>query len=233
MFNAKAVASFIVLYGYSILSVAQDDIVLKSHEQWWEKNLPVFVNWAEDYTVASRAEPRNYIQRMGYKSVLDVGCGLCIDFMGYVKNKIAIEYQGLEISQVLVDKANRMGISVKRGSIEDIPYADNSFDVCYARHMLEHLDYYKKAISEMVRVARNEVLIVFFIKPTYEPDRIASEIDRDCMLYYNHYNKLGIEKFIKSLAKVKKFELWEDADGRWQDLGGQGVMLHIYLNTPQ
>ena len=125
-----------------------------------------------------RVKAINHIRQKGYTSVLDLGCGLCIDYMGYVKNGVAIKYQGLEVSQLLVDRAQGMGFPVKQGSIENIPFADSTFDVCYARHILEHLEHYKLAISEMVRVARREVLIVFFIRPWVEPDCIHFEEDR-------------------------------------------------------
>ena len=230
MFDAKKFAVLIFLYWCPVFSVVQEDIVIKSHEQWWEKNLSTFSEWTGDENIVSRVKARTHIEKKGYKTILDVGCGLCIDFLGYVQSKSVIEYQGLEISQLLVDRAQRMGISVKRGSVEQITFEDSTFDVCYARHLIEHLEYYKKAIAEMVRVAQREVIIVFFIKPTYSSDRIYSEIDRGCQLYYNHYNKLGIEKYLKSLPKVKKFDLWEDADGRWEDVDGKEVILHIYLN---
>ena len=230
MVNAKKIAVLIVFYWCPVFAVVQENIVMKPHEQWWEKNLSTFEAWTGDEKAASRIKTRTHIEKKGYKTILDVGCGLCIDFLGYVRNKSAIDYRGLEISQLLVHRAQQMGISVTRGSIEKIPFEDSTFDVCYARHLLEHLEYYKKAIAEMVRVARREVLIVFFMKPTYNPDRIYSEIDMGCQLYYNHYNKLGIEKYLKSLFKVKKFEVWEDADGRWEDVDGKEVILHIYLN---
>ena len=170
--KSKIFMSLLTLLPCTILTEREiKQISLQRHEQWWQKNCVVekkleeFSSWLGDLNADSRVKMRNYIKNKGYKSVLDIPSGLCIDFYGFKKDKTNINYHGIDITPYLVKRAKKLGISVSQGTIENIQLDDSSFDVAYARHILEHLNHYQKAINELVRVAEKEVIIIFFIKP--------------------------------------------------------------------
>lgn len=99
------------------------------------------------------------------KTILDCGAGL-----GHIYNfckENNLEYQGLELTPKFVEHAVAKGIPMILGDIENIPYEDNSYDVCVAFDVLNHLYDYRTAISEMIRVADKAVVITFF-KPSVE-----------------------------------------------------------------
>lgn len=107
------------------------------------------------------------------------------------------------------------------GRIQNIPANDSSFDVTYSRHILEHLDSCEQALTELVRVAKKEVIIVFFINPIEgESDEIVTGWADGYPIYHNRYSKTKIEKFLNLLPKVKKI-FWEDVPGTNESL------LHI------
>ena len=86
-----------------------------------------------------------------------------------------ISYTGLDITAFLVHKAQKMGINAREGSIEKLPFDNSSFQLVYVRHLLELLDYYERALTEAIRVAEKEVMVIFFIPPQLDqPDRINS-----------------------------------------------------------
>jgi ubiquinone/menaquinone biosynthesis C-methylase UbiE len=217
----------LVIFIFSLLQnvLIFGKIVLKPHEQWWEKNLEHkldhFTIWLGDVNADSRVKMKQYIKNKGYKSLLDIPCGLCTEYFSYLKDGIKIDYYGVDITENLVKRAESQHINVKQGSIENIPFADSSVEICYARHILEHLDYYKLAVNELIRVAAKEVSIIFFMKPTENKDIIDQAMVDGALLYHNHYNKTKLEDFIKANNKVDSFY--------WQDLNNNENVIHIYL----
>ncbi|MCL4229888.1 methyltransferase domain-containing protein [Candidatus Dependentiae bacterium] len=202
-------------------------ITQKEHEKWWETNvekqMETFASWLGGIQAESRITMREYIKNRGYKSVLDIPCGLCTELLGYKADGMDIAYLGIDITEKLITRAQSLGINAIQGSIESIPLPDSSIEVCYARHILEHLDYYELALNELIRVARDEVIVIFFIKPHKADDYICSAIDRGCVLYHNAYNKNKIERFIHGNAKVDTLI--------WECIGEKEEALHIYLRN--
>lgn len=88
------------------------------------------------------------------KTVLDVGCGL-----GYFINKVhdlgKFETFGCDV----LPSAPIKGTFVQ-GSIDALPFPDNSFDIVTCNHTIEHIRDPEKAISELKRVAKKQVIIV-------------------------------------------------------------------------
>lgn len=91
-------------------------------------------------------------------SLLDVGCG-----RGYFLQRI---------KERLDDSVNKFGIDLVRkpnsssafeyinADLQSIPLADRSIDIVTCSHTLEHLRDLRGTISEIKRVARNQVIIV-------------------------------------------------------------------------
>ncbi len=208
-------------------SKEEPKIPVHEHEVWWEQCLDTtvpmstFAAWLDDTKAPSRVAMRNYLRTKNYSTFLDVPCGLCIDYEGLKTEFPNMKYQGLDITEKLVAVAQGKNIPVKRGSIEQMPFNDSSFDICYSRHILEHLDNYQKAIGELVRVGSKEVLIVFFIKPDDQADAIDLSSANGALLFHNRYNKPDLEKYVLSLSKVKEI--------KWEEVNSIENFLHIYL----
>lgn len=212
-----------------VLSTVANAVDLKHHEQWWQNNIDTQIKtlekWLGDINAQSRVSMRKHIQEKGYKTILDIPAGLCTEYFGYKKNNIAIEYLGIDITPKLVDRGKELGVPIQQGSIEAIPLPDNRVDVAYARHIVEHLDYYEKAVDELIRVAHKEVIVIFFIKPSHKADNIRSSKRNGDVLYHNIYNKKTIEQFVCFHPKVRNIE--------WEDINIDEIVLHIYLKQEQ
>ncbi len=182
----------------------------------------MFAKWLGDKDAQSRVVVRNYVKQKGYRSLLDIPSGLSIDYHSLKQDNTNIQYFGIDITDSLVKKARDKGINVQQGSIEKIPMEDASVDICYARHILEHLSYYEKALKELVRVAKKEVLVVFFIKPTKKDDVIDLAWVSFNQCYHNYYNQKRLEDYVTSLEGVDHFT--------WENVNKDENILHIYLN---
>lgn len=183
---------------------------MKTHEQWWQKNLPepesmdtdkmgkAFRYLMKSVNAPSRKFFRQIITDNGYRTMLECAAGLCIDYQGIIENKIKIDYSAIEITPKLVQYNRAKGISIKQASIENIPYENESFELCYGRYILEHLDTYKRALKEMFRVAEKAVVITFFKRPMAK--EIIEYMPKE-KLYHNVYSKPEMENFIMQLDK--------------------------------
>jgi len=175
--------------------------------RWWRTQGPdryeEFKSWLGDKNVISRTTVRDHILGQKYKSLLDVACGPAIDFEAYEDK---IDYTGLDMTKEFLDKAPE-GMTKVVGSIEDIPLKNNYADVVVARAILEHLDYYEKAIDECIRCAAKEVIVVFYKKPDVED--ILIQMDEG--FWDNIYSKKEFEKYVKKNKKVKSVK-WQSVN---------------------
>ena len=200
---------------------------LTLYEQWWDNSLEntvsmqTFASWLGDMDAASRCAMRQHVAKQNYETILDIPCGLCIDFFGLEKEKIKIKYFGIDTSHKLVSRAQGLGLNITHGSIEEIPHPSSQFDISYGRHILEHLPYYETAINELIRVAKKEVLVVFFIRPTFG-DKINYGYSDGHLIYHNQYDRQKLQKFVTSNKKVRSIS--------WEPVNQQEEILHIYLH---
>lgn len=89
-------------------------------------------------------------------SILEVGCG-----DGRIVNQLIGKYEnicGLDISKEGLKSVKTTKV---KGSIENLPFQDNSFDIVMCCEVLEHLPYpiYNKALGELERVSKEYILI--------------------------------------------------------------------------
>jgi ubiquinone/menaquinone biosynthesis C-methylase UbiE len=169
---------------------------------WWDDNYTRsdFRSWLTSEGSFSRSILTDLVR--GYDSVLDCACGTCLDYFEYKKKLIPVKYKGIDSCQGLVDEAKTFGIDCDLGSIEALPYEDKSFDIVTARHILEHLDYYEKAISEMCRVARYEVAIIFFLPPQ-EVEVLEKDSNLNFEVNVNKYSKAKLEEFARMFGSIE------------------------------
>jgi SAM-dependent methyltransferase len=92
------------------------------------------------------------------KKILDAGCGP--GTYGIMLAKQGNEVNGVEISPAAVEVANNraelkgVNFTAQQGDLENLPFADNTFDICYCGWVLHHFPDVNKAVSELVRVIK-------------------------------------------------------------------------------
>jgi ubiquinone/menaquinone biosynthesis C-methylase UbiE len=93
--------------------------------------------------------------------VLVVGCGKGID-CELLRQKGAKDITGLDISDRIGQDYPHPNIAYLRASATSIPLGDNSFDLVFSLAALEHFFNPKKAIEEMLRVAKKDHFVYIF-----------------------------------------------------------------------
>lgn len=90
-------------------------------------------------------------------TILDVGCGKG----RYLKNLIEDEpdhiYHAVDLSKEVMKYIETDQISKKQGSLTNIDYPDDFFDITYTCEALEHAVDIKSAVRELARVTNREV----------------------------------------------------------------------------
>lgn len=103
------------------------------------------------------------------QDVLDVGCG-----MGELAERVAKELgarvQALDISERMVDLTRARGVDVVVGDVQQLPHADDSFDVVVANWVLYHVPDVDRGVRELARVLRPGGRL---IAATVGPDHMA------------------------------------------------------------
>ena len=88
-------------------------------------------------------------------SLLDIGCGSG-EYLKIFSEKLGKpNVAGLDIY-----KASVPGIKTFKGTAEKLPFKDKSFDTVFEKDALHHIKDKRKAIAEMKRVARKEIILV-------------------------------------------------------------------------
>lgn len=183
-------------------------------QTWWDTEIlnryDDFCSWVGDETKYSKVYTRKYVISKGYKSLVDLGCGNASEYFGYKKDYPELKYLGVDSSNFLNEKNIQKGVPMLKSPIERVDLPDNSYEVAFSRHVLEHQPEFKSGLSELIRIASKEAINIFFIPPTHSVEHISFSYHDN--LYHNRYNINEIENFLKSNPKVKSFE-WHDCHG--------------------
>jgi ubiquinone/menaquinone biosynthesis C-methylase UbiE len=112
------------------------------------------------------------IRALQPKLILEAGCGFGRNLEFLIKEGIDPKIlTGLDFSRRLLSQAKRRlkGLPVKlvSGSVQHLPFADNSFDLVFTHGVLMHVKPadLAKALSELVRVAKKNLVLIEEIRP--------------------------------------------------------------------
>jgi ubiquinone/menaquinone biosynthesis C-methylase UbiE len=86
------------------------------------------------------------------KRVLEAGCGTGLVLSRL--NQVAASAHGFDLSSGMVQRAERRGLSVALGSVTEVPFRDDSFDLVCSFKVLAHVPQITDALRELVRVTR-------------------------------------------------------------------------------
>jgi 2-polyprenyl-3-methyl-5-hydroxy-6-metoxy-1,4-benzoquinol methylase len=142
-------------------------------------------------------------------SILDVGCGEGFTLNRLKEHGVGKRLEGLEYSKDAIElgKKTYPDIKIVQGSVYELPYEDNSFDLVLCTEVLEHLDNPKDALKELARVSKKYLVISvpnepFFMLAQLIRGKNWSRLGND-IEHINHWTMFGFPKFVKKNSKVK------------------------------
>jgi len=146
-------------------------------------------------------------------SVLDVACGTCVNWEVFKNTNVECTYIGLDRTEKMLAHARTLygnEIYLRKGFIQALPFEDESVDIVIARHILEHLgEGYEKAIREVLRVASQEVILVFFVDLSDSDTDVIKESEPDengCTYFWNTYSNSKLMEFLSQFNCQIKVE---------------------------
>jgi 2-polyprenyl-3-methyl-5-hydroxy-6-metoxy-1,4-benzoquinol methylase len=128
---------------------------------------------AEEYDQLYRSHPRVHedtdnslacLQRIAAdaigNSVCDVGCGTGA-LLTHLRREAREPFaEMVGVDMIEADKPIGDGITFVCSCVEDLPFADKSFDTVVCTHVIEHILDFRRAIAEVRRIARRRLIIV-------------------------------------------------------------------------
>ena len=208
---------------------------------WWNqtKNLGDFFYWGwtfDDWTNPARLYAAHWIGDGDV--VLEVGPGSGIDYQVLLIQKPNCKYLGLDVSHGFIKAFHKrfpevVG-SVVLGNVDTtrglfLPLADNCVDIVFARHVIDHCEYYEGPIRECLRIARKRLIFTLWVglgnagsgdRINYNEDRCwTNTYDRGPFIdfltslgYWSHCRRLSKEKWELVFVIDKEREAGLDVD---------------------
>ena len=199
---------------------------LEKYEKWWDNKVAneSYVTMDSFRKVLDRNESRaeyiGLIEEIRPANVLDVGCGLGLDYVLYKKNFPSLEYHGVDVCKGFIEenKKNFPEADFRWAKAQELPFEDESIDLVTCRGVLEHLKEPETAIKEMARVSSKYVAIIWFLIPQEKEEIKLTQSG----FYRNIYSEKRIMDCFKSnklklayttivednKSPMKKHELW-------------------------
>ncbi len=157
---------------------------------------------------------------------LDVGCGAGYSLMRASKD-LNCEVEGIDadpgshgVGRYIKNMVNT--VSIKQGFAEDLPYANQSFDVVYSSHVLEHVNSESKSLKEMKRVLKDDGILIIGM-PTasmailnYLSQLVFTTHIKIYELFRNLFSENPINNFIK-IFRIRSHS-YPRAKSIWYDL---------------
>lgn len=137
----------------------------------------------------------------GNLSFLDVGCG-----RGYWLNRLRQEGKTNLTGCDVFENMQLPWANYIKCNIESLPFEDKSFDIVSCHHTLEHVRDIEKAVSELKRITRKQLIIV---------------VPRQRYNYYTldlHLHFFWIEQELTRLINLKRYEC-RNLTGDWCYIG--------------
>jgi len=135
--------------------------------------------------------------------VLDIACGTGIvtcEFAKYAKDVV-----GLDITKDMIAQAIKMqnensltNMKFDLGTVEDLPYEDDSFDIVFTRYSFHHFLDTKKVFDEMLRVCKPNGKIIV----------VDVALQTQYAKAYNHMEKLRDPSHTKALTFEEFYTLF-------------------------
>lgn len=103
------------------------------------------------------------------KEILEIGCANGKDFIQFFNNCHSLHITGIDIEEYVYTQEN---VTFLKVDAENLPFADNHFDLCVSFGTLEHIQPIEKlcrVVSEIDRVSKSYAILVPSISTFFEP----------------------------------------------------------------
>ncbi len=141
----------------------------------------------------------NFATKCKVQSILEIGAGSQFEAR-ILQGKgmlTKITYTIMDVNKFWLKEGKKHlpEADFKYGSINKIPFPENSFDMVYCRHVIEHQPYYEISLKEMMRVSRDWVFLNIFRWSLQE------DVIKRVKYYSNAYSITKLLNYCKESSK--------------------------------
>lgn len=142
--------------------------------------------------------------------ILDVGCGEGFTLERLRKARIGRYLEGVDSLDLAIKlgRKEHPNLILKKGSIYELKFQDDSFDLVLCSEVLEHVENPEKALLELVRVSKRYVVLSvpnepFFMLGNLLRGKNISRLGND-IEHINHWTFWQFRKFVAKKLKIRR-----------------------------
>jgi ubiquinone/menaquinone biosynthesis C-methylase UbiE len=141
----------------------------------------------------------NFVIESNIQTVLEVGAGSQFEAKT-LRDRGQLSktsYTIMDINEFWLKEGKQLmpEVNFKLGTINKIPFPENSFEVVYCRHVIEHQPYYEIPLKEMLRVSTDWVFLNVFRWSLQE------DVIQRLKYYSNAYSLTKLLKFCNDISE--------------------------------
>lgn len=132
--------------------------------------------------------------------IIDIGCGDGY-LLYYLNKKLNCQFLGFDLSKLRLQRLKKTLPVVKciEGDITKNKFEDNEFETVLCSEVLEHVPDFKKALSELIRITKKELIIT--IPNDENPKKVICPKCGTIHSVDGHVNKFDIKLFKKLILE--------------------------------
>ncbi len=124
----------------------------------------------------------------GGNLVADIGCGSGLVSKGLLE--MGYEVTGMDISEAMLENARKIpGLKLVVGDIENLPFADASFDKIICLGVITYLPDERKALAELHRILKPGGLLILAVRNKLEASVLLDPLGIAAKLYRKFFKK--------------------------------------------
>lgn len=164
------------------------------------------------------------IQRYGGHRILDIGCGHGVNCTAL--NNRGFECIGIELNEKYAEEAKNY-IEAHNMNAENLEFQDKSFDTVIMLEVLEHIENPHKAMEEIVRVAKKNLIVSV---PNLAPLEVTVEYN---MIMHHFFETTHLNFFTKPMLErfLSKYFPYVEVGGFGQFFNISGRKLFYHLSA--
>lgn len=149
-------------------------------------------------------------EKLNPESVLDAGCGEGFTLEKLREHGVGGTLVGIDVQQQAIEHGRQIhpNLSLQQGSIYELPFKNEEFDLTICSEVLEHLDDPERALRELARVTKKYTIITvphepFFRMANFLRGKNISRWGND-IEHIQHWSARGIAALVEQHFKVRK-----------------------------